>query len=121
MGETSWWPEPGIGMKKSVFLNCQALVLGDFGKPPLLLDAWAYVDMVVLFAAYITFFGETFLQGVAGSASTLRSLRLLRAIRPLRIMNRLPGMRLLIQALTKAPPSLFTNDVCAVPCHADRD
>ena len=83
----------------------KALTMGEMPPPPLLHDSWAYIDMTVLFVSYISYFGEALLQS-SGAGGTLKIVRLLRAIRPLRIVNRVPGMRIVIVALQKSGPGV---------------
>jgi hypothetical protein len=83
----------------------KALTLGDIGPPPLLHDSWAYIDMTVLLVSYISYFLAHVLAQI-GADGALKIIRLLRAIRPLRIVNRSPGMRVVIIALQKSGPGV---------------
>jgi len=83
----------------------KALTLGDIGPPPLLHDSWAYIDMTVLLVSYISYFLAHVLAQI-GADGALKIIRLLRAIRPLRIVNRSPGMRVVILALQKSGPGV---------------
>ena len=80
------------------------LMLGDTGKPSYMYDSWNYLDLVVLLVSYINMFGDP--------EGPLAILRLLRAFRPLRMINRIPGMKLVVISLYSAAPAL--GNVCVL-------
>jgi len=78
--------------------SLKALVLGDMGEPAYMYGPWNYLDMVVLAVGFINKFGNP--------DGPLKVLRLLRAFRPLRMVNRIAGMKLVLEALIGACPAL---------------
>jgi len=84
----------------------KALMLGDTGRESYMYDSWNYLDLLVLIVGYINMFGEP--------KGPLKMLRLLRAFRPLRMVNRLPGMKLVLVSLISACPAL--GNVCILLC-----
>ena len=82
--------------------DLKKLMIGDFGPPPYMYDAWNYLDLVVLMVQYVNFFFSP--------DGPFKVLRLLRAFRPLRMINRVAGLKLVITALIDALPA-FGNVV----------
>jgi len=82
----------------------KALCLGDIGRASYLYDAWNYLDIVVLVVSYVGLTGAT--------EGPLKLLRLIRAFRPLRMVNRIKGMKLVLEALADAVVPL--TNVCVL-------
>ena len=82
----------------------KALCLGDIGRASYLYDAWNYLDIVVLVVSYVGLTGAT--------DGPLKLLRLIRAFRPLRMVNRIKGMKLVLEALADAVVPI--SNVCVL-------
>ncbi|NWV74624.1 SCN5A protein, partial [Dasyornis broadbenti] len=62
-------------------------------------NAWCCLDFFIVAVSLINLFGSTF--------DTIKSLRTLRALRPLRALSRFEGMRVVVNALLGAIPSIM--------------
>ncbi|CAL8142651.1 unnamed protein product [Orchesella dallaii] len=67
-------------------------------------NAWCWLDFVIVMVSLINFVAA--LCG-AGSVQAFKTMRTLRALRPLRAMSRMQGMRIVVNALIQAIPSIF--------------
>ncbi|CAG7823253.1 unnamed protein product [Allacma fusca] len=67
-------------------------------------NAWCWLDFVIVMVSLINFIAS--LCG-AGSVQAFKTMRTLRALRPLRAMSRMQGMRVVVNALVQAIPSIF--------------
>jgi len=67
-------------------------------------NAWCWLDFVIVMVSLINFVAA--LAG-AGSVQAFKTMRTLRALRPLRAMSRMQGMRIVVNALVQAIPSIF--------------
>ncbi|CAL8132976.1 unnamed protein product [Orchesella dallaii] len=67
-------------------------------------NAWCWLDFVIVMVSLVNFVAA--LCG-AGSVQAFKTMRTLRALRPLRAMSRMQGMRLVVNALIQAIPSIF--------------
>ncbi|NWV93966.1 SCN5A protein, partial [Machaerirhynchus nigripectus] len=62
-------------------------------------NAWCWLDFLIVDISLINLFGSTF--------GPMKSLRTLRALRPLRALSRFEGMRVVVNALLGAIPSIM--------------
>ncbi|NWI22884.1 SCN5A protein, partial [Sula dactylatra] len=62
-------------------------------------NAWCWLDFLIVDVSLINLFGSSF--------SHIKSLRTLRALRPLRALSRFEGMRVVVNALVGAIPSIM--------------
>ncbi|NWT99344.1 SCN5A protein, partial [Urocynchramus pylzowi] len=62
-------------------------------------NAWCWLDFLIVDVSLINLFGSTF--------GPMKSLRTLRALRPLRALSRFEGMRVVVNALLGAIPSIM--------------
>jgi voltage-gated sodium channel type II alpha len=67
-------------------------------------NAWCWLDFVIVMVSVINFFAA--MVGL-GSFPIFKTMRTLRALRPLRAMSRMQGMRIVVNALVQAIPSIF--------------
>ncbi|KAI5721996.1 hypothetical protein M8J76_002131 [Diaphorina citri] len=67
-------------------------------------NAWCWLDFVIVMVSLINFIAS--LLG-AGGIQAFKTMRTLRALRPLRAMSRMQGMRVVVNALVQAIPSIF--------------
>ncbi|KAJ2949663.1 hypothetical protein O0L34_g15590 [Tuta absoluta] len=67
-------------------------------------NAWCWLDFVIVMVSLINFVAA--LCG-AGGIQAFKTMRTLRALRPLRAMSRMQGMRVVVNALVQAIPSIF--------------
>ncbi|XP_017114859.1 sodium channel protein para isoform X40 [Drosophila elegans] len=67
-------------------------------------NAWCWLDFVIVMVSLINFVAS--LVG-AGGIQAFKTMRTLRALRPLRAMSRMQGMRVVVNALVQAIPSIF--------------
>uniref|UniRef100_A0A8C3H018 Sodium channel protein n=1 Tax=Corvus moneduloides TaxID=1196302 RepID=A0A8C3H018_CORMO len=62
-------------------------------------NAWCWLDFLIVNVSLVNLFGSTF--------GPMKSLRTLRALRPLRALSRFEGMRVVVNALLGAIPSIM--------------
>uniref|UniRef100_A0A915K0X9 Ion transport domain-containing protein n=1 Tax=Romanomermis culicivorax TaxID=13658 RepID=A0A915K0X9_ROMCU len=62
-------------------------------------DGWCQLDGTLVIINLVSIFFELFLDGAPKIFGVMRVLRLLRALRPLRVINRAPGVKLVVQTL----------------------
>ncbi|NXH51612.1 SCN5A protein, partial [Rhabdornis inornatus] len=62
-------------------------------------NAWCWLDFLIVDVSLVNLFGSTF--------GPMKSLRTLRALRPLRALSRFEGMRVVVNALLGAIPSIM--------------
>ncbi|XP_026827717.1 sodium channel protein para isoform X17 [Ooceraea biroi] len=67
-------------------------------------NAWCWLDFIIVMVSLINFLAS--LCG-AGGIQAFKTMRTLRALRPLRAMSRMQGMRVVVNALVQAIPSIF--------------
>ncbi|XP_022915603.1 sodium channel protein para isoform X6 [Onthophagus taurus] len=67
-------------------------------------NAWCWLDFIIVGVSLINFIAS--LCG-AGGIQAFKTMRTLRALRPLRAMSRMQGMRVVVNALVQAIPSIF--------------
>ncbi|XP_063710219.1 sodium channel protein 1 brain-like isoform X3 [Symsagittifera roscoffensis] len=68
-------------------------------------NGWCWLDFFIVMVSYTSIITESVLQD--DSLAALRSLRTLRALRPLRAISRWQGMKIVVNALASAIPSIF--------------
>ncbi|XP_075240737.1 sodium channel protein 1 brain-like isoform X3 [Convolutriloba macropyga] len=68
-------------------------------------NGWCWLDFFIVMVSYTSIITENVLQD--DSLAALRSLRTLRALRPLRAISRWQGMKIVVNALASAIPSIF--------------
>ncbi|RXG73582.1 Sodium channel protein para [Armadillidium vulgare] len=67
-------------------------------------NAWCWLDFLIVMVSLINLVAT--LAG-AGKIQAFKTMRTLRALRPLRAMSRMQGMRVVVNALVQAIPSIF--------------
>ncbi|XP_050525635.1 sodium channel protein para-like isoform X3 [Daktulosphaira vitifoliae] len=67
-------------------------------------NAWCWLDFIIVMVSLINFVAA--LLGASG-IQAFKTMRTLRALRPLRAMARMQGMRVVVNALVQAIPSIF--------------
>ncbi|CAG0912694.1 unnamed protein product [Notodromas monacha] len=67
-------------------------------------NAWCWLDFIIVMVSLINLTAS--LVG-AGGIQAFKTMRTLRALRPLRAMSRMQGMRVVVNALVQAIPSIF--------------
>ncbi|XP_053401964.1 sodium channel protein type 4 subunit alpha B-like isoform X1 [Mercenaria mercenaria] len=87
-----------------VFLLEMFLKWFAFGWKFYFTDAWCWLDFVIVAISIIMVVAKVF---DIGDAEALKAMRTLRAFRPLRAVSRWEGMRVVVNALIKAIPSIF--------------
>merc|ERR550514_303049 len=109
-----WNPNAGIGpafrsidivltIAFTMEMLLKIFVLGFImNKGAYLRDAWNILDFVIVIVSIISLAAA----GVPGLKS-LRSLRTLRVLRPLRLVNRYPGLKLVVNALLASGPKIL--------------
>ena len=86
-------------------LECMAkiTVMGFVAnKGSYLSNGWNILDFVIVCTSLLTFLGNA-----SDTLKALRTLRTLRALRPLRVISRNPGLKLVVNALFRAIPSIL--------------
>ena len=67
-------------------------------------NAWCWLDFIIVGVSLVNFAAS--LLG-AGNISIFKTMRTLRALRPLRAMAKMDGMKVVVNALVGALPSIF--------------
>ncbi|XP_021341534.1 sodium channel protein type 4 subunit alpha B-like isoform X3 [Mizuhopecten yessoensis] len=75
-----------------------------FGYKKYFTDAWCWLDFVIVLISLVMLVAEFMGTGEVGAFKAMRTLR---ALRPLRAISRWEGMRVVVNALIKAIPSIF--------------
>ena len=84
-------------------MSLKVLAIGFVAQPKSYLrNGWNILDFMVVVISIISMF---FLSGNSPLAS-LKALRSLRALRPLRMINRAPGLKVVVNALFAAVPDV---------------
>ena len=76
-------------------------------------NAWCWLDFVIVGVSLVNFAAS--LLG-AGNISIFKTMRTLRALRPLRAMAKMDGMKVVVNALVGALPSIFNVLVRIILC-----
>ncbi|KAK3093193.1 hypothetical protein FSP39_012483 [Pinctada imbricata] len=74
-----------------------------FGWKKYFTDAWCWLDFVIVAISIVMLVAEAMGYGQVGALKVMRTLR---ALRPLRALSRMEGMRVVVNALIKAIPSI---------------
>ncbi|NP_001191637.1 sodium channel alpha-subunit SCAP1 [Aplysia californica] len=78
-----------------------------FGFKTYFTDAWCWLDFTIVMLSIVMLVADlTASEEGGGSMSWMKSMRTLRALRPLRAVSRWEGMRVVVNALFKAIPSI---------------
>ena len=77
-------------------------------------NAWCWLDFVIVGVSLVNFAAS--LLG-AGNISIFKTMRTLRALRPLRAMAKMDGMKVVVNALVGALPSIFNVLVRIILCY----
>ncbi|KAH3854426.1 hypothetical protein DPMN_096968 [Dreissena polymorpha] len=75
-----------------------------FGFKYYFTDAWCWLDFIIVSVSLIMLAANIF---DIGDAASLKAMRTLRALRPLRAVSRWEGMKVVVNSLVKAIPSIF--------------
>ncbi|XP_033734214.1 sodium channel protein type 4 subunit alpha A-like isoform X1 [Pecten maximus] len=75
-----------------------------FGYKKYFTDAWCWLDFIIVLISIVMLVAESMRIGEVGAFKAMRTLR---ALRPLRAISRWEGMRVVVNALIKAIPSIF--------------
>jgi voltage-dependent calcium channel L type alpha-1D len=73
-----------------------------FGESAYLHSPWNVLDFIVVIISFLSTFSEN-----GTNLSSFRSLRALRALRPLRVINRAPGLKLVVNAMLASIPDVM--------------
>nr|BAA04133.1 voltage-gated sodium channel [Halocynthia roretzi] len=87
-----------------VFIFEMLLKWVGYGFKKYFTNAWCWLDFLIVGVSLISLIAEALGMDQIGS---IRSLRTLRALRPLRAMSRFRGMKVVVNALVGAIPSIF--------------
>jgi len=68
-------------------------------------NSWNQLDFFIVVLSIVSMIG------LGDQVKALRSLRALRALRPLRVLNRAPGMKLVVNSIFRAMPHIFNVTV----------
>ncbi|BFZ11652.1 hypothetical protein BsWGS_14691 [Bradybaena similaris] len=77
-----------------------------FGFKTYFTDAWCWLDFCIVMLSMVMMIGESMETSTTGNFGAMKSMRTLRALRPLRAVSRWEGMRVVVNALFKAIPSI---------------
>ncbi|CAG5122328.1 unnamed protein product, partial [Candidula unifasciata] len=77
-----------------------------FGFKTYFTDAWCWLDFCIVMLSIVMMIGESIQTSNTGNFGAMKSMRTLRALRPLRAVSRWEGMRVVVNALFKAIPSI---------------
>lgn len=70
-------------------------------------NIWSWLDFVIVLVSFINLMASIFGSGKIQALKTMRTLRAMRGLRPLRALQRFQGMRVVVNALIQAIPSIF--------------
>lgn len=70
-------------------------------------NIWSWLDSVIVLVSFINLMASIFGSGKIQALKTMRTLRAMRGLRPLRALQRFQGMRVVVNALIQAIPSIF--------------
>jgi len=84
---------------------CKMIVKGFYwGDKTYLKDSWNVLDFIIVLISLLTWFLEIFSVSDTGY---LKGFKALRALRPLRVVSKNEGIKVVVNALLKAMPSLM--------------
>ncbi|ESO85582.1 hypothetical protein LOTGIDRAFT_107523 [Lottia gigantea] len=87
----------------AIFIVEMLIKWAAFGFKVYFTDAWCWLDFIIVALSIVILAAESW---EIGNVSAIRALRTLRALRPLRAVSRWEGMRVVVNALIKAIPSI---------------
>lgn len=70
-------------------------------------NIWSWLDFLIVLVSFINLMASIFGSGKIQALKTMRTLRAMRGLRPLRALQRFQGMRVVVNALIQAIPSIF--------------
>lgn len=70
-------------------------------------NIWSWLDFVIVMVGLVNLMASIFGTGKIQALKTMRTLRAMRGLRPLRALQRFQGMRVVVNALIQAIPSIF--------------
>jgi len=70
-------------------------------------NIWSWLDFVIVLVSLVNLMASIFGSGKIQALKTMRTLRAMRGLRPLRALQRFQGMRVVVNALIQAIPSIF--------------
>jgi hypothetical protein len=70
-------------------------------------NIWSWLDFIIVMVGLINLMASIFGTGKIQALKTMRTLRAMRGLRPLRALQRFQGMRVVVNALIQAIPSIF--------------
>lgn len=70
-------------------------------------NIWSWLDFFIVMVSFINLMASIFGTGKIQALKTMRTLRAMRGLRPLRALQRFQGMRVVVNALIQAIPSIF--------------
>ncbi|XP_055878721.1 sodium channel protein type 4 subunit alpha B-like isoform X2 [Biomphalaria glabrata] len=88
-----------------IFISEMIIKWFAFGFKTYFTDAWCWLDFSIVMLSIFMLVAEVMDTG-GGKMGFMRSIRTLRALRPLRAVSRWEGMRVVVNALFKAIPSI---------------
>jgi hypothetical protein len=87
----------------SIEMLIKIIALGFlFGESAYLRSSWNVLDFVVVIISFLSIYTAT-----NSNLTSLRSLRALRALRPLRVINRAPGLKLVVNSMLSSIPDVM--------------
>lgn len=70
-------------------------------------NIWSWLDFFIVLVSFVNLMASIFGSGKIQALKTMRTLRAMRGLRPLRALQRFQGMRVVVNALIQAIPSIF--------------
>lgn len=70
-------------------------------------NLWSWLDFFIVLVSLVNLMASIFGSGKIQALKTMRTLRAMRGLRPLRALQRFQGMRVVVNALIQAIPSIF--------------
>lgn len=70
-------------------------------------NIWSWLDFFIVMVSFVNLMASIFGSGKIQALKTMRTLRAMRGLRPLRALQRFQGMRVVVNALIQAVPSIF--------------
>lgn len=70
-------------------------------------NIWSWLDFIIVLVSFVNLMASIFGSGKIQALKTMRTLRAMRGLRPLRALQRFQGMRVVVNALIQAIPSIF--------------
>lgn len=70
-------------------------------------NLWSWLDFLIVIVSFVNLMASMFGRHKIQALKTMRTLRAMRGLRPLRALQRFQGMRVVVNALIQAIPSIF--------------